>query len=223
MLADQTDAPGERVGPRAGDAGVDEGVEHLSLRLPQPRHHRRGHVGEQRGLVGDAVQPDTPRHLPLEPVLGLVGDGHPLAAGVLAERARPSDPRLVALCVGRIVGGLHVGDRQDHRDLLAVDAHLGRPHLPLLRQAAGEPAAYPFQVFVRHHDYKITSLQIGLKAPARASRRRPGQLEPWCRPGRSAPARPPTRPPGARPGARRPARGRAAAAGRRVPRPTPAP
>src|SRR5690349_17318833 len=43
----EADAPGERLGPRAGDARVDEGVEHLPLGLAQPGHHRRREMGVQ--------------------------------------------------------------------------------------------------------------------------------------------------------------------------------
>jgi hypothetical protein len=87
VLADEAHAPGERVGARAGYAGVDEGVEHLTFALAQPRHDRHREVGEQHPGIADAGAPGD-----LAPVarLRLGRDLHPLLAGLFAESADPA-------------------------------------------------------------------------------------------------------------------------------------
>src|SRR6185312_16791895 len=81
----------------------------------------------------------TPAHLAAEPALGLVGDPHPMPAGVLAE---PLDPGLVGglsglrACVGREIG---VGQRAHDQDLVTVELHLGRRLEPLPGESSDEP------------------------------------------------------------------------------------
>ena len=73
-------------------------------------------------------------------MLGLVGDPHPLAAGVLPE---PGDARRAGRRhgVGRRVGGkFRLGQRPDDEDLVAVRVHGGGSGEPVGGQAAGEPA-----------------------------------------------------------------------------------
>ena len=104
-----------------------------------------------------APHPDAPGHLPFEAALGLSGDADPALAGVLAERLDPAGAGLVALGLGGVVGQVHVGDREDHRDLVSVDRHLGRHDLPLVGQPAGEPAAHPLPLLACNHVIDITT------------------------------------------------------------------
>ena len=90
VLADELHAPGEGVGARPRDAGVDEGVEDLTLRLAQPGHDRDGEVGEQLAPVAAL---DAPRDLAVAAVLDLAGDLDAGVAGVLAERLDPAGGR----------------------------------------------------------------------------------------------------------------------------------
>ena len=92
VLRDQAHAPGEGIGPRTGDAGLDEGVEHPALGLVQPGHDGHGQPGEDLGggTAGDApgdLAACAPR---------LAGDLDPGAPGVLAE---PGDPAGLGLRV----------------------------------------------------------------------------------------------------------------------------
>src|ERR1700742_1044617 len=96
VLAGEPDAPGERVGPGAGDARVDQGVEDAPLGLAHAGHHRDGDRGEELGLRPAG---STPGDLPPELALGLAGHLDAPVAGVLAE---PLDPALG----GRGNGGL---------------------------------------------------------------------------------------------------------------------
>ena len=71
-----------------------------------------------------------------EGTLGLVGDAHPLVAGVLAEACDPcllgSAPVLVR---GVLVEG-QVGQRPDDEDLVVVDGDLRCPCVPIRQEAA---------------------------------------------------------------------------------------
>ena len=93
--------------------------------------------GEEHLLVGAA---STPAHGLGEPVLGLVGDLHALAAGVLAE---PGDARRdgggpgLGRCVGREV---RFGDRADDEDLVSVGAHVDGADVEPVGEPAGEPS-----------------------------------------------------------------------------------
>ena len=115
VLGDQAHAPGERIRPRAGHAGLDEGVEHPPLRLLQPGHDGHGEPGED--LAGRPAG-DAPGDLAAGAALELAGDLDAGAPGVLAE---PGDP--ARLGVGG-VGALGGGDGAVDEDLLAVDGHL---------------------------------------------------------------------------------------------------
>src|SRR6185437_10517929 len=136
VLADQPHAPGQRLRPGPGNARVDERVEHLPLRLPQPGHHRRRQRGEQLpGAAGDGA----PGDLAAVPVLGLLRDRDPLVPGVLPEPADPAGlrrahrDRVAALDRRRL-------QRADHQDLVPVNGHARRAGEPAVRQPAGEPA-----------------------------------------------------------------------------------
>ena len=138
--ADQAHRPGQRLGPRPGDAGADQGVEHLPLGLAQPGHDRHGEVGEEHPL---ARRPDAPGDLAVEPVLGLAGDRDPLLAGALAELPGPAvgrrGPLGVAGAVGRPRGAARVPTTViSSRSTESTSTGAGEP---VLGQPAGEPAA----------------------------------------------------------------------------------
>ena len=130
VLADQLDRPGQRVGTRPRHPRVDQGVEHLTLRLLQPGHHRNRDMGEQHRLAG---YPHTPGNLAAVAVLRLVGDGHPLRTGLLTEARGPARGVGFALVVRR------ARQRSDDGDLFAVDDDAGVAVEPGVRQASGEP------------------------------------------------------------------------------------
>src|SRR5258706_470196 len=67
VAVDETHAPRQGLAAAAGDAGVDERVEHGALGVAQPRHHGHRQMGEQVAL---AVDLHAPGHLAAEPVLG---------------------------------------------------------------------------------------------------------------------------------------------------------
>src|SRR5205085_217198 len=90
LLTDELDAPGQRLGPGLGDAGLDEGVEDLALGLAQPGHDRGCQVGEERLRLAD---PDAPRDLAAAEVLELAGDLDAALAGVLTEGLDPAAGR----------------------------------------------------------------------------------------------------------------------------------
>jgi hypothetical protein len=148
VLADQPNAPGERVRPGARHPGVDEGVEHPAFVVPQPGHHRNREVGEEQPGVADRR---APGHLASVARLGLVGDAHPGVPGVLAE---PPDP---ALGRGAGSGVLAVRRREfaDDDDLLAVDGDRRSADEPVVRQPAAEPG-----------DDVVDRRQVGLLPPA---------------------------------------------------------
>src|SRR5215213_5064315 len=104
VIADEPDAPCQRVAAAPGDAGVDQRVEHLALRQAEAGHHGDTERGEEL-LLGTAA--GAPGDLAGEARLGLVGDAHAQGPGVLAEPldARParSGRRLGVGCAS--VGG----------------------------------------------------------------------------------------------------------------------
>ena len=89
VLGHQADAPGQRLAPAAGHAGVDQRVEHAAVAHAQPGHHRHAGRGEE-GLGPPALRP--PRHGAPEGRLGLLRDAHAGRPGLLAE---PTDPGLL--------------------------------------------------------------------------------------------------------------------------------
>src|ERR1700739_109771 len=82
VLAGQPDAPGESIGPGAGDARVYQGVEYPPLRLAESGHNRARQRGEHLGHVAAARPPGD---LPAELALGLPRDLDPPRPGLLAE------------------------------------------------------------------------------------------------------------------------------------------
>src|SRR4029079_5463777 len=80
VLSDQAYAPRQRVRSGPGDAGVDQGVEHLALGLPEPGHRGGGQMGEQLLVVAD---PHPPADRALVASLSLARDRHPLLPGLL--------------------------------------------------------------------------------------------------------------------------------------------
>src|SRR4051794_25178190 len=46
VLADELDAPGQRLAATSGDPGINQGVEHLALVVAQTGHDRDGEAGE---------------------------------------------------------------------------------------------------------------------------------------------------------------------------------
>ena len=134
MLADQLDRPSQRVGPGPRHSGVDQGVEHLALRLLEPGHHRNGNVGEQDSLrrIG-ATDLDSPGNLAAVAVLRLVSDVHALGAGLLTE---PGD---AARRAGFALVTLGFRQAADDGDLFAVDDDLRVTGEPTFGKASGEP------------------------------------------------------------------------------------
>src|SRR6266567_2666071 len=89
VLAHQPDAPRQRIAATPRDAGVNQGVEHQALWLPEPRHDRHRERREH-----DRPVPGThaPRHLAAVGVLGLLRDLDPVLPGLLAEPAAAAVP-----------------------------------------------------------------------------------------------------------------------------------
>jgi hypothetical protein len=136
VLADEPNAPSEGIRTRPCNSGVDERVEHASLVLTQPGHHRDREVGEGHPCVADAR---TPRDLAAVPGLGLVGDLHPLLAGLLPEAADAAERccgpgRVVGVC-----GDLRCWQLTDDGDLFAVDGDFRLAGEPSVGQPAGQP------------------------------------------------------------------------------------
>src|SRR5690606_32167004 len=71
VLADELDAPRQRLGSRSGHPRIDEGVEDEPVGLPQPGHDGRGQRGEH---VAPAADPDAPGHLASGAVLEFACD-----------------------------------------------------------------------------------------------------------------------------------------------------
>src|SRR5471030_1959420 len=120
VLPDQAHAPGEGLGTGSGDAGIHKGVENLALTLAQPGHRGNGKVREEPARLADS---GTPGNAAAELGLRLVGDLHPLLAGVLAPTG---DPPLGC----RRLATLWRRQLADNRDLVTVDRDA---------QVAGEP------------------------------------------------------------------------------------
>ena len=127
VVTDQADAPGERLAAAAGDAAVDEGVEHLTLLEAKPGHGRSVDGGEVR--LGLAT-PCAPADGATERLLGLVGDRHALLAGRFAE----GDDLLF---VGEPGAGR--SEVADDEDLVGVVADAGDLGEPSVGQRIGEP------------------------------------------------------------------------------------
>lgn len=83
VLADETNAPGQRLAAAPGDAGIDQRVEYPTF-VETEAGHRRGVDGREVNLVVSAR--DAPTHRAPEGQLGVVGDRHSLLARGLAER-----------------------------------------------------------------------------------------------------------------------------------------
>ena len=138
VLADEPDAPGQRLAAAAGDAGVDEGVEHPALGHPQPGHDRDAQVGE-----------DGPRRRRTRAPRDLAAEARPrprrrcACAGSRVSSRKPSMRARRAAAAGVVVGaGGESGSARapDDQDLVPVDRDLGRPGEPAVGQPAGEPA-----------------------------------------------------------------------------------
>src|SRR5213075_1123099 len=116
VLTDEAHAPGERVAPAASDARVDQRVEDPALRHPEAGHDRHADRGEE---LADVPGARAPGDAPAESLLGLIGDPHPLLAGVLPESVdagvagRGDDLRC------RVLRDLRVGEGAYDEDLLA--------------------------------------------------------------------------------------------------------
>src|SRR6202042_407786 len=170
VLAGQPHAPGERVGPAAGDPGVHQRVEHAPFRLAQPGHDRNGQGGEHFVMAGAARPPGD---LAAEPLLGLARDLDPLLARLLAESLdSPLGRGLFRLgpAIPAIPSGLGRGQRPDDADLLAIDDDLCGLGEPLIRQPTREPCLY-----LCTHDYMITLIQTPVNRPSR----RPTDMALW--------------------------------------------
>jgi hypothetical protein len=90
-------------------------------------------VGEQVRVLADR---GAPGDLAAVALLGLLGDGDPLGAGVLAPAG---DPALGSGGRGLAFTAVHGRQLTDDDDLLAVDAHARRPDEPVRGQPPGEP------------------------------------------------------------------------------------
>src|SRR6185503_14787960 len=143
VLLDEAYAPRERVRAAPCHARANERVEELPLRQTQSRHHRYGHVREERGLIASLRAPGEV--LP-EPLACLVRDLDSLVTGALAEAL--DRPFLSSLRGVPATGRLHVRKGADDPDLVLIHANLGRPCEPVLREPTRQPA---FDLFGCRH------------------------------------------------------------------------
>src|SRR5215203_755354 len=123
VIADEPDAPCQRVAAAPGDAGVDQRVEHLALRQAEAGHHGDTERGEELLLVTAA---GAPGDLAGEARLGLVGDAHPQGPGVFTETLDTCPTRGRDGLGGRSTAVGEDGGRRErahHDDLVAVVAH----------------------------------------------------------------------------------------------------
>ena len=108
--------------------------------------------------MGEELAPLTeggaPAHLAAVARLRGVGDGHPLAAGLLPEARNPAFGR------GGAVFAVDRREFTDDEDLLAVDRDGRRADEPVARQASGEPGGGV-----------IGAGQVGLLPPTRTGER----------------------------------------------------
>lgn len=104
MFTDQANRPRQRIGTGPRDSGLNQRIQHLTLRLAQPGHHRNGDVCEQDSIRIFA-DVDTPGHLASVASLRLVGDAHSVRAGLFPKAggaALQSDGTNLALNDGRV-------------------------------------------------------------------------------------------------------------------------
>ena len=138
--------------------------------MAQSGHHGNGHVGEHDSFAAD---PHAPADGAGVAGLRLIGDPHPLGAGVLAEARRTAG----AAGVGALtLSAFGLRKPADDGDLFPVDPDLGVLGEPGVGQPTGEPvdcvggvglvgllpaagAAEPPPVsMVWSHDYMLTPL-----------------------------------------------------------------
>ena len=142
----------------SGRRRVDERVEHQPLRLAEPGHRRCGDVGPELVVLADR---NAPRDLALEPVLRLLGDLHPLVAGLLAERRGAAGPGLGQ----RRLGGAPSSSRSAIVRKTVISSRstvTTAGGLPLRREPAGEPARHALLDLVCNH---VIILPRAAKAP----------------------------------------------------------
>src|SRR5450631_240243 len=129
MLPHQTHTPGQRLGTGPRHPSVHERVEHLTFALAQTCHRRYGQMREELAGLAD---PGAPGNAAAVLGLGLVGDLHPLLAGVLAPSGDPALRGCSLVTLGR-------GQLTDHGDLVAVYGDAQVPGEPVVGDAPGEP------------------------------------------------------------------------------------
>src|SRR5450631_734711 len=129
MLPHQTHTPGQRLGTGPRHPSVHERVEHLTFALAQTCHRRYGQMREELAGLAD---PGAPGNAAAVLGLGLVGDLHPLLAGVLAPSGDPALRGCSLVALGR-------GQLTDHGDLVAVDRDAQVAGEPVVGDAPGEP------------------------------------------------------------------------------------
>ena len=137
MLADQADAPGQRLAAAAGDARLDQRVEHAAILEPEPGHDRDPKGGEE---LLDATAAGSPGDLAAEEALGVAGDLDPCVAGVAPESRDPGAAGCGAGAFGGISRKLGFIDLADDQDLVGIGGDGGGRLVEPLGQAAGEPA-----------------------------------------------------------------------------------
>src|SRR5262249_11210947 len=108
VLADETNAPGQRVAAAPRHTRVDHRVAHSPPGLPRPRHHRHGQRGEHDD--GSAAL-DAPGDLAAEAMLGLTRDVDTLLARTVAESLHISGDHPGTLRVGGALGDVGLGQR----------------------------------------------------------------------------------------------------------------
>lgn len=136
LVGDEFHPPGQRLGPRAGHAGVDERVQDLALLHPQTRHHRDAEGGEQQA---DITAPCSPGYGAVESLFRLPGDTDARLTGLFPPGldARPVG-RSPILFVGLTVEA-RLGQPADDDDLVPVDPHLWRLDEPVVGDAPRQP------------------------------------------------------------------------------------
>ena len=148
-----------------GHAGVDERVENLPLRLPQPGHHRRGERGEQLGRARRTAAPQEP--------CGRSGARPRARCRMRSSRGLLAEPRDPARFGSRALGvasasSAHPGrDLADDQDLVPVDVDAAAP----VNQPSGRRPVI--------HAGRVARVgQVGLLPPAAPRPRWPCRRDP---------------------------------------------
>ena len=132
----------ERVAAAAGDAGVDEGVEHPPLGHAQPGHHRHAQAGEDAPPRRRSAAP----HATLRPKRASASSAMRIRvrAGVLPEALDAGPARRPRVSSSASSPASGSASAPDHEDLVAV---VGRPSGGPVNQPSGRrPANQPWSL-----------------------------------------------------------------------------